>query len=376
MARRFLVPLLIVFASVSFAIAVAELALRLAGIAPLGELFGGRDIFVRASERPEIGYELVPGARGSAWGTEVAVNAAGFRGPEPSPGTAVRRVTGRRITVRRVAVLGDSIAFGNQVPAGSEFPAQLGELLREGDPSSESMNFALGGYDILQEIAQLEHRALAYEPSHVVLAYCLNDAGVVSTNLEYIERVARYRESRVIRHSRIAQLIALRLDHAAHRRFDANANRPERFRAEFADRIDPIGEGESALRELMARAGDRHPSDWYRDEARVGRVRFGMRRLAELAQPRGLVTVVVIFPWLEAPGDAYPHAAAHAIVRAEAERHGHRVIDLYDAFSAHELKALRADSHDAVHPNAFAHRLAAEQIANEILAERREPAPR
>lgn len=366
MARRFLVPLLLVFASVSFAIGVAELALRLLGVAPLGELFGGRDILVRASERPDIGYELVPSAHGSAWGTEVEVNSAGFRGPEPSAGPAARRV----------AVLGDSIAFGNQVPAGSEFPAQLGELLRSRDPSSESMNFALGGYDILQEIAQLEHRALALAPSHVVLAYCLNDAGVVSTNLEYIERVARYRESRVIRHSRIAQLIALRLDHAAHRRFDENANRPERFRADFAGRIDPIGEGEGGLRALMARAGDRHPSDWYRDEARVGRLRFGMRRLAQLAEPRGLVTLVVIFPWLEAPGGAYPHAAAHAIVRAEAERHGHRIIDLYDAFSAHELTALRAHPHDAVHPNAFAHRLAAEQIANEILAEHREGAPR
>ena len=366
MLRKFLAPLALMVASFVFAIGAAELALRVAGVDPLGELFGGRDLLVRASTIPGLGYELVPGARGRAWGTEVEVNSAGFRGPEPAA----------RPAGRRVAVIGDSVAFGNQTPPGSEFPARLEELLRARNGTGEVLNFALGGYDILQEIALLEHRVLAFEPSHVVLAYCLNDAGVVSTNLEYIERVARYRESRVLRYSHLAQLVAVRLDQNAHRRFDERANRPENFRADFAGRIDPIGEDETALRTLMAQAVDRHPSNWYRDEARVGRIRFGMRRLAELAAQRDFDTTVVIFPWLETSASGYPHAAVHAIVRGEAERFGHRVIDLTDAFSAYELTALRSDPHDAVHPNAFAHALAAERTASAILAEQAGPAAR
>jgi lysophospholipase L1-like esterase len=310
---------------------LAEGALRALGIAPLAELFGGRDVFVRASEIPEIGYELVPGASGNAWGTQVRVNSRGFRGPEPRDDAGFRRVV----------VLGDSVAFGNEVPAGAEFPAQLGQALRARDPRFEVLNFALGGYDTLQQLAVLEQRALAFAPEHVVIAYCLNDAGIVSTNREYVERVARYRDDFFVRRSRLVQLVLHRLDERAHAAFMAEMNRPERFRELHAGRIDAIGE-EPELRALMARAADRHPSDWYRDEARVGRVRWALRRVAELSQAHRFAVHVAIFPWLETEGGAYPHAAAHAIVAGEAARLGFGVVDLAEPFAAAGLESLRA----------------------------------
>jgi lysophospholipase L1-like esterase len=339
-------------------VALAEGALRVLGVEPLAELFGGRDVFVRASADPEIGYELVPGASGAAWGTRVRVNGRGFRGPEPR-GDA---------ELRRVVVLGDSIAFGNEVPAGAEFPARLAEVLGARDPRFEVLNFALGGYDSLQELAVLERHALAFAPEHVVIAYCLNDAGIVSTNREYIERVSRYRDDFWVRRSRLVQFVLHRLDQRSHAAFLHEMNRPERFRELSAGRIDPIAADERELRALMASAADWHPSDWYRDEARVGRIRFALRRIAELSRAREFEVHIAIFPWLEAPGGAYPHAAVHAIVASEAARVGFAVTDLADPFTAAGLESLRAAPFDRVHPNAEGHALAARLVAERLLS--------
>jgi lysophospholipase L1-like esterase len=358
--RSLLANTALALAAFAFSVAVAEGALRLLGIAPLAELFGGRDVFVRASEHAEIGYELVPGARGSAWGTEVSVNTYGIRGPEPS----------RDVHSRRVVVLGDSVAFGNQVPSGDEFPARLAEALRTHDPRFEVLNFALGGYDTLQQLAVLERRALAFSPEHVVIAYCLNDAGIVSTNREYIERVARYRDHFIVKHSRIVQLLLQRLDARAHAEFMRETNTPDRFRELHAGRIEAITPDERELREQMARAADRHPSDWYRDEARVGRIRFTFRRIRELSETHGFDVHVAIFPWLELEGDEYPHAAAHAIVASEAARQGFGVVDLYEPLREVGLESLRAASRDLVHPNGEGHALAAREVAAALLSPR------
>src|SRR5262245_36500174 len=82
----------------------AEVVLRAAGYDPMGEALGGRTELVRPSDFPGRGYELVPGARGSGWGTEVAINAHGFRGPERALAAPGRT---------RLVALGDSVTFGN-----------------------------------------------------------------------------------------------------------------------------------------------------------------------------------------------------------------------------------------------------------------------
>ena len=358
MRRSLFANVALVSAALAFSLGAVEVGLRFLAIAPLADLFGGREQLVRASEDPAIGYELIPGASGRAWGTDVRVNAHGFRGPEPRRGAGLRRVV----------VLGDSVAFGNEVPAGAELPAQLGALLRASDPRFEVLNFALGGYDTLQELATLERRALAFAPERVVIAYCLNDAGIVSTNREYVERVARYRTSPWLEHSRTAQLVLHRFDAREHARFTRAMNEPEAFRALHAGRLAAIDASEASLREHMARAAQRHPSDWYRDEGRVGRIRYAFGRIRELANAHAFRVDVAVFPWLEAPEGAYPHAAAHAIVAHEAARQGFGVIDLYAPFAAAGLERLRAKQADYVHPNAEGHALAARHVAAALLA--------
>jgi len=98
---RRLATLALVLASVIVSVGVLEAAFRLAHV-PVGTVQINRAT-IRRSADPRLRYELRPGARAAAE-VEYRINAAGLRGPEAD----VPKPPGRS----RVAVLGDSIAFG------------------------------------------------------------------------------------------------------------------------------------------------------------------------------------------------------------------------------------------------------------------------
>ena len=77
---------------------------------------------MRRSDNPRLRFELRPGSAVRAE-VDYRVNAEGLRGAE----TTVEKPAG----VRRVAVLGDSIAFGYWVAEGDGFPRQLEAMLNE-----------------------------------------------------------------------------------------------------------------------------------------------------------------------------------------------------------------------------------------------------
>jgi lysophospholipase L1-like esterase len=84
------------------------------------------------------------------------------------------------IGVARIAVLGDSYAFGNGVPAEATFAKVLERALnakRESDVRFEVMNFGVKGYDTTQELATLREVALRLDPDVILVAYFLNDVG-------------------------------------------------------------------------------------------------------------------------------------------------------------------------------------------------------
>ena len=90
--------------SVLVTLIALEIALRLYGYNPLRD-WRMRDFAMRPSAYPDLKYELTPGASGRVWGTDLKINSQGFRGPEPSSNPSTQRVI----------VLGDSIAFGNNL---------------------------------------------------------------------------------------------------------------------------------------------------------------------------------------------------------------------------------------------------------------------
>jgi lysophospholipase L1-like esterase len=303
-----------------------------------------------------VKYELTPGASGRAWGADVTINSHGFRGPEPRPG---------RFSGHRIIVLGDSITFGNFLPIESTFASQLQQLLRAEAHDFEVLNFGVGGYDTLQEVALLEARGRFYHPDLIIVGYCLNDIGIVSHNLEYIERV-QARQAQFWFRSRLVQFVHHRLDKYTLQNWSTSQNSLAVFRQEYARQIDPIREEETDLLTLMERAPQEYPSEWYKSRERVGRLRFAFRRLQHLSAADGLPVLVVIIPWLTDTAAGYPHSLAHRIVELEARRAGFATIDLTEAFMQAGVEHLRIDPQDPMHPNQTGHTIIAQALSTYI----------
>jgi lysophospholipase L1-like esterase len=125
----------------------------------------------RPSRIPDVRFELIPGASGLTPGQDkiIRVNAHGFRGP------AIQ--TPKPPNTFRIAVLGDSIAFGRSLDENKVFPYQLPALLQERVKHREFdvINASLSGRDTWEEVALLEQRVLNLQPDLVILQICLND---------------------------------------------------------------------------------------------------------------------------------------------------------------------------------------------------------
>ena len=338
-------------------LACCEIALRLGGYDPMRGLRDGRELILRPSSQPDLKYELNPGASGQAWGTRVVINSHGFRGPEPRqdkrPGY-------------RILILGDSIAFGNFLSLRETFAYQLQQLLFADSQDAEVLNFGVGGYDTVQEVALLESRGLQYEPDLVVVTYCLNDAAIVSANLKFIEEL-RARERNVLYRLRVVQFVAEKLDIVKHKTWVDHKNDREVFRREYGHQIDPIRDGETELLALMDEAPPVHPSKWYGDRDRVGRLRFAFRRLSELSRQAGFSVVVVIVPWLIEGGGNYPYTTVHRIVELEARRAGFATIDLTGRFVSAGIGNLKRHPRDYLHANEAGHAIIADELMRYIL---------
>jgi hypothetical protein len=148
-------------ASIGFciiALVATEFGLRLFDPGYLWRLFGEEGSTVYSET---YGWDLRTGFRGASFGTVQTINRLGYRG-RVHPTT---RVPG----MKRVLMIGDSIAFGAGVRDNETFSA----LLEERDPDLEIVNLSVGGYGTDQELLKLEHEGLRYKPDLVILNFCL-----------------------------------------------------------------------------------------------------------------------------------------------------------------------------------------------------------
>lgn len=116
---------------------------------------------MRASSEARI--QDYPGATGDVI---VRTNALGYRNPEIGPKTRPR-----------VLFLGDSITLSQYLPEESSFVRRVQALSeRDGGPPLETINAAVAGIGLANEIAILEETGLATAPDVVVIGFFLNDA--------------------------------------------------------------------------------------------------------------------------------------------------------------------------------------------------------
>jgi lysophospholipase L1-like esterase len=121
-----------------------------------------------AKDEPDLGYRLRPDIDTRARGVHVATNARGMRGGEvaetPPP------------DVRRVLVIGDSVAFGYRLEHADTFPVRLEHELEARDAGWwEVLNSGVEGYNTVNQLAYLHASLLDLKPETIVLVFNLND---------------------------------------------------------------------------------------------------------------------------------------------------------------------------------------------------------
>ncbi len=122
------------------------------------------------SESRQRRYQYRPGFSGLSHGNHhVRINSLGFRGPEyPAKKGA---------EVRRILILGDSVAFGLFCEEQHIFPTLLETYLnQEEDPwRYEVFNSAVCGYNAENELGTLRQMGPVVKPDLVILQTCIND---------------------------------------------------------------------------------------------------------------------------------------------------------------------------------------------------------
>jgi hypothetical protein len=172
--KRVAANLALVLAGVAIAFLVAEVAVRVTGLAKVS-------LYTWDAYR---GWGLKPGAAG--WQRDegagfVSVNSAGFRGPEWT--------IAKPPDTLRIAVVGDSFTEAPQVAYDQTFCSvaehALGGCKELGGKRVQVMDFGIDAYGTAQELITLRRHVWQYSPDMVVLAFFSgNDLRNNSTVLE------------------------------------------------------------------------------------------------------------------------------------------------------------------------------------------------
>jgi hypothetical protein len=218
----------------------------------------------------------------------------------------------------RVACVGDSVG-GDFELRNDNVCAVLGRA-----PGVEALNFSVPGYNTMQEARAFERKALPFHPDALVVLFVLNDP--------YPELAISHQ---LPGHLKFAHLLV------------------------------------RGVRSLLGRWVEIDPFDGtlpslYSDDRRWNKVVVaGFNKIAAAAH--NIKVVVAVFP-LFVPDSGRRYGRYYRQVVDEAKRHGFVGIDLWSsAFEGHPLKDLLKPSRDAIHPNAAAHRLAAQAILKSLL---------
>jgi lysophospholipase L1-like esterase len=361
-SRRHVARLAVVLFGLTAPLVAAELALRASGYQPYAHWLAGESLFLRPSSHPLVPYELRPGAQGIAWGANVRINSLGLRDHEYSQ----RKPAG----TLRILVLGDSIAFGNDLQLEQTFPKQLERFLKPHARPIEVLNLGVGGFDTLGEVALLEHRGIALEPDLVLIAFCINDAGTVSMNLRSVPGLDL---GRALHRLRLFQFLYRRLEMRARAEDFTRLSREEAFEQANRDVIEPIGaepELERRMRELgLHLEASYDPRDphrgflaWYTSKPRLGKLRHAFEKLQRLQTAHGFETLIVFLPGIDQAEHGAAYELTRDVVKHEADRVGLEMIDTLEEFGAAGIEKLRLGPRDFIHPNAEGHRLVASRI--------------
>ncbi|MBU1125693.1 MAG: SGNH/GDSL hydrolase family protein [Candidatus Omnitrophica bacterium] len=299
----------------------------------------------KPSERIRFVYENNPrGYFGNNNEIDHITNSWGFRGDEFSKVKPPQTF--------RIIFLGDSFTFGEGVKFDDTYPQKVSKLLRQHYKklplSFESYNFGVGGYNTVQESFLLTQIALQCDPDLVVIGYTLNDPEPMLFKYDEKEnKVSRRAREFYIPEglsqsmppdslwfrSRLAKLVW-----QAYTKIMLTHKMVAYYRLLFRENNDGWQKSNTALKEII-----------------------------DICRERNIPCYVVIFPVLYQLNHGYPFTGIHESIRLQAALHGANSIDLLASLKGLAVEELWVYPTDQ-HPNEKVHRIAAESLAQAILA--------
>ena len=119
-------------------------------------------------------YRIIPNYQGILEGVKININSDGYRDSEFE--------RQRHDNQKLVAIIGDSITFGQGVAQEKTFPAVLENLLNQSGKKTEYRVWNLGvpGYNTQQEFEVFNSFVLPQNPGWIFLAYVINDVEPVN----------------------------------------------------------------------------------------------------------------------------------------------------------------------------------------------------
>lgn len=281
-----------------------------------------RNLLHRKSEVVGLAYELTPSVEKFAQKVDIKTNSHGMRDAEPRELDAD--------TSSRIVALGDSFTFGFGAAGEDVWPMQLERMLDalglNKNRPLDVLNFGVGGYGTIDESLVLKHKAMAWEPDLVVLAYFLNDPEDEPIQPLHAHHVVPswWQYSHLMR--------------LGHRNLKQNEMRE-------------LGGGDYH-RYLHA-----HEGKW----AGVVQALNDMRRVTSEA---GCEMILMIFPQTpKQKWEGYKYEDLHSKVTEAGKEAGMHVIDLLPKYKQHAPPKLRVSKTDG-HPNAKGHQVAARVLSN------------
>lgn len=250
------------------------------------------------------------------------VNSVGHRGAEfpleKTPGSL------------RIAVLGDSVAYGFGVELEKTFPLQLQSLLQQKGQAAEVLNFAVSGYGTAAHIELFNSKVKQYEPDFVLLAYVLNDPlpnDLIVTVLKELMATGRF--------------------------FDKLAGRTQ-FGAWVYLQYYNYKDQQSTHRNYES---------IFAEDATWQELNQALEYLKEANNGQ---FAVAVFPLL-LDYTRYPFTNIHQRLMDAFEAKDVKAIDMLPIYSEYDHKQLRIHPQDNTHPNAVGHERAAEALADFLL---------
>jgi lysophospholipase L1-like esterase len=319
-ARKFIFSVILIIASSLFAVAIAEVVLRVKNSSMKNydiEMWRYAKELKFASPDPVLGHEHVKSASALLQSVTIRTNEWGLRG-----GPVAQQPDGRRILF-----LGSSITLGWGVAEDQTVTAVLERMLRAPGQKVEVLNGGIGNYNAERYVELFQTRLKGLHPTDIVVMYFVRDA----------EKLDAGGGNWLLRNSELAVTAWI------------------------------------AASRLLQKTGEESLEEHYRavyDETQPGYVamRDSLSKLASYARQHDIRVYLAMIPDIHKLAN-YPLGYIHERVRRIAEDNGFRYVDTLPAFgqlSPDQVWAMPGDPH----PNALGHELMAKALLPLLAADK------